>query len=988
MGGFPVGPNGPIGPSGQAGQTDRSGPGQPPKRYAPAMTTDELREKYLQFFVSKGCTRQPSDVLVPTWDRSVLFTPAGMNQFKDHFLGKTTLDFTRATTCQKCLRTGDIDNVGRTAFHHTFFEMLGNFSFGDYFKTEAITWAWEFLTDKKWLGLDADRLTVTVYKDDDEAAKIWHETIGLPTSRIRREDEDENFWPASAPSEGPDGVCGPCSEIYYALDTDDGRGNKEVEIWNLVFTQFNRIGDPPDNLHPLPSRNIDTGMGLERTASVLQGQSTNYHIDILKPIVLAAAEITGREYDAASDDGRRLRRITDHARAAVFSVHENVNPGANGAKYVIRRLIRRAVLDGHQMGMRDPFLNQLVPAVVEQMRGPYPELAETADRVARTIRGEEERFLGNLDVALHRIDSIFDDMDSSGKSLIDGAAAADLYTSAGVPPELLQQMGAERHFTFDWDGYAGAMDQHAIDSGAGQKELFETGPIESLKASLRRTEFLGYEALVCDAAVKGIVVPAEEDDEDQDGRLVSQMSAVGGDPIELSVVLDQTTFYAESGGQVADAGEIVGDDFRFTVTDCKKQGDLFIHIGHLASGTIADGAACQTRVDAKRRDAIRRAHSATHLLHHALQTNLGRHAQQQGSKVEPDALRFDFSHGETIQSDQLRTIRDMVLSHVDSPDEVDSRVVPLADAKTAGAMMLFGEKYPDPVRMISIGEYSRELCGGTHVSSTSEIEAFEITTETLVSAGTHRVAALTGPRAVAHRQQTIESVREACEKLDCPPAQLLDAARLLAADVRQLKKDLTAGRAASQSVATGTGTAYNGAAIEFPVADEMLRGVARLLNVAPPAVVERIGGLIEERDSTRRQIAKATAGGQVTAEDLIEGGTVIGDTLIVVAEAPGANPTVMRGWIDQIRKRTRGGSATLLATVSQGKVILVAGVSRDLVAAGLSAGAWVSEAAAVVGGGGGGRPDMAQAGGKSPSKLPQSLALAIDSMKRQVEALP
>ena len=951
------------------------------------MKTDELREKYLQFFESKGCRRQASDVLVPTWDPSVLFTPAGMNQFKDHFLGKTTLEFTRATTCQKCLRTGDIDNVGRTAFHHTFFEMLGNFSFGDYFKAEAIGWAWEFLTDKKWLGLDPDRLTVTVYQDDDEAAKIWHETIGLPNNRIRREDEDENFWPASAPSAGPDGVCGPCSEIYYALDTDDGRGNKEVEIWNLVFTQFNRVGDPPDNLKPLPSRNIDTGMGLERTASVLQGKSTNYHIDILRPIVEAAAEITERIYDAHSDDGRKLRRITDHARAAVFAIHENVNPGANGAKYVIRRLIRRAVLDGHQMGMREPFLNQLVPAVVEQMRGPYPELAQTVDRVASTIRGEEERFLGNLDNAVHRIDSMFGDMETTGRSLIDGAAAADLYTSDGIPPELLQQMGAEHQFTFDWDGYHAAMDQHAIDSGKGQRDLFETGPIESLKASLRRTEFLGYDQLVCEAIVKGIVVPAEEDDEDQDGRLVSQMSAVGGDRIELSIVLDQTTFYAESGGQVADAGEIVGDDFRFTVTDCKKQGDLFVHVGHLASGTVTDGATCQTHVDAKRRDAIRRAHSATHLLHHALQSNLGRHAQQQGSKVEPDALRFDFSHGETIQSDQLRTIRDMVLSQVDSPEQVDSRVVPLAEAKTAGAMMLFGEKYPDPVRMISIGQYSRELCGGTHVSSTSEIGAFEITLETLVSAGTHRVAALTGPRAIAHRDQTIESVREACEKLDCPPERLLDTVRLLAADVRQLKKDLTAGRPASESMLDGGGAAYSGAAIEFPIADEMLRGVARLLNVAPGAVAERIAGLIEERESTRKQIAKATSGGQVSADDLIEAGTMVGDNLIVVAEAPGANPTVMRGWIDQIRKRTRGGSATLLATVSQGKVILVAGVSRDLVAAGLSAGAWVSEAAAVVGGGGGGRPDMAQAGGKSPSKLPQSLDLAMESMKRQVGGL-
>ncbi|MEO1617206.1 MAG: alanine--tRNA ligase-related protein, partial [Planctomycetota bacterium] len=356
------------------------------------MKTDELREKYLEFFESKGCVRKPSDVLVPTWDPSVLFTPAGMNQFKDHFLGKVKLDFTRATTCQKCLRTGDIDNVGRTAFHHTFFEMLGNFSFGDYFKKEAISWAWEFLTSKKWLGIDPTRLSVTVYKDDDEAYGIWRDSIGVPDERIVRMDEDENFWPASAPSEGPDGVCGPCSEIYYLLE--DG---SDVEIWNLVFTQFNRVGDPPDNLKPLPSQNIDTGMGLERTASVLQGVTTNFHIDSLRPIVDAAADVVGVHYEADSDNGRRLRRITDHARACTFSIHENVYPGPKDAKYVVKRLIRRAVLDGYQMNLRDPFLYKLVPAVAEANTSPYPELADTMKRVADVIEAEEKAFFATID---------------------------------------------------------------------------------------------------------------------------------------------------------------------------------------------------------------------------------------------------------------------------------------------------------------------------------------------------------------------------------------------------------------------------------------------------------------------------------------------------------------------------------------------------------------------------------------------------------------
>ena len=461
------------------------------------MKTDELREKYLDFFETKGCVRKPSDVLVPTWDPSVLFTPAGMNQFKDHFLGKVKLDFTRATTCQKCLRTGDIDNVGRTAFHHTFFEMLGNFSFGDYFKEEAIAWAWEFLTDKKWLGIESTRLSVTVYKDDDEAYGIWRDKIGLPDERIVRMDEDENFWPASAPSEGPDGVCGPCSEIYYHLE--DG---SDVEIWNLVFTQFNRVGDPPDNLKPLPSKNIDTGMGLERTASVLQGVTTNFHIDSLRPVVEAAGDVVSVRYEPDSDNGRRLRRITDHARACTFSIHENVYPGPKDAKYVVKRLIRRAVLDGYQMGLRDPFLFKLVPAVAESAKAVYPELGDTIERVGEAIESEEKNFFGTIDGGMKRIGQLFEQMREESAVMVPGDEAADLNKTYGVPPELLQTLAAEKNFTFDWPGYNKAMDDHAIASGAGQKELFQTGPLETLKEALRETPFLGYDATQSAATIK------------------------------------------------------------------------------------------------------------------------------------------------------------------------------------------------------------------------------------------------------------------------------------------------------------------------------------------------------------------------------------------------------------------------------------------------------------------------------------------------------
>ncbi len=392
--------------------------------------------------------RRESDVLVPTWDPSVLFTPAGMNQFKPHFLGKVKLDFTRATTCQKCLRTGDIDNVGRTAYHHTFFEMLGNFSFGDYFKREAIVWSWEFLTSRQWLGLNPDRLTVSVYVDDHEASEIWRQEVGLPAAKIERMGEEDNFWPASAPTLGPDGVCGPCSEIFY----HDDRGDS-VEIWNLVFTQFHRVGDPPDNLRPLPSKNIDTGMGLERTASVLQGVTSNFDIDILRPIVVAAADVCGVQYKSDDEVGRRLRRITDHIRACTFAIHENVYPGPNKEKYVIRRLLRRAVLDGHQIGRREPFLHQLVPVVAEMMRGPYPELSETVQRVASVIQQEERTFFETIDDGLHRIERIFESMSKQDRVIIDGAEAADLYQTYGVPAELFESLATERGFAFDWTGF-------------------------------------------------------------------------------------------------------------------------------------------------------------------------------------------------------------------------------------------------------------------------------------------------------------------------------------------------------------------------------------------------------------------------------------------------------------------------------------------------------------------------------------------------------
>jgi alanyl-tRNA synthetase len=924
------------------------------------MKTDEIREKYLAFFESQGHVRRPSDVLVPRWDPSVLFTPAGMNQFKDHFLGKVKLDFTRATTCQKCLRTGDIENVGRTAYHHTFFEMLGNFSFGDYFKREAIRWAWELLTDKKWFGLDPARLSVTVYLDDDEAAGIWQNEIGLPASRIERMGEDDNFWPASAPSQGPDGVCGPCSEIYF-----HPASGKAVEIWNLVFTQFNRVGPPPNNLRPLPSKNIDTGMGLERMAAVMQGVDTNYHIDSLRPLVEAAGEVCSLKYDPQNDHGRRLRRIADHVRACTVAIHENVLPGPNREKYVIRRLLRRAVLDGYQMGLRDPFLFQLVPIVADMLKSPYPELKDTIERVQKGIKAEEATFFGTVGAGLSRINRMFDEMRSAGRVTVQGHDAAELYTTYGVPPEMVESMSAELNIAFDWDGYRQAMEEHGEKSGKIAEVVFKTGPIEALKKALKITEFVGYETTATTAEVRGIVA--------QD-HLLDELTEVGHEKT-VQVVLDRSPFYPESGGQVGDTGVIAGDGFAFRVTDTQKDGDLIIHHGHLTRGTLKAGATVTARVDENRRQAIRRAHSATHLLHYALLKNLGKDAHQMGSKVDEDWLRFDFGNPSPIEADKLIAIERDVAERVAAAEPIEWKFVPLAEARAAGAMMLFGEKYPDPARMVSMGGFSRELCGGTHLSNTAEVEALEIVSEEGVAAGTRRITALTGQKAKEHISQTQTALENIAQQLGVGIPAVSAATRQLAQYVRDLKKTISSGGKQpseepplAKVIAPGpTDPAHAKAA---------LRDAARLLNVALFDAPNRVAAMLAEVADLKRQLASRAAAGGLSAEALLAKAEQINGTTVIVAEAPSASATLMRQLIDQIRKKTSPTAIFLAAAEGENKVLLVAGISRDLVDRGLSAGNWVRDVAPTVGGGGGGKPDLAQAGGKHPEKLPEALAKA------------
>ncbi len=923
------------------------------------MKTDELREKYLAFFETKGHTRRESDVLVPTWDPSVLFTPAGMNQFKPHFLGKVKLDFTRATTCQKCLRTGDIENVGRTAYHHTFFEMLGNFSFGDYFKRDAISWAWEFLTGDPWLGIDSERLTVSVYMDDDEAAGIWADEVGLPSSKIERMGEKDNFWPASAPSQGPDGVCGPCSEIFYTTDS-----GSSVEIWNLVFTQFNRVGNPPDNLRPLPSKNIDTGMGLERTASVLQGVETNFHIDILRPIVDGAAEVCAVTYDPESDNGRRLRRIADHIRACTFAIHENVYPGPNKEKYVIRRLLRRAVLDGHQVGQHEPFLYDLVPVVAQAMKSAYPELVDTSDRVASVVQQEEKAFFTTIDDGLQRIERIFESMASQDRTIVDGSEVAELYQTFGVPAELFESLAAERGFTFDWKGFQNAMEAHGEASGKMEHAVMAaTGPIDAVKKAVKETRFLGYEQVKATSELKAMIVGDKVVDE-----LVGFQAGQ-----QLLVVLDESPFYGESGGQVGDTGTIESKTGRLSVTDTQKDGEVLIHHCQLVEGTLKSGTSVTAKVDVERRNAVRRAHSATHILHYALQRELGTHAQQQGSKVTDDWLRFDFTNMSPVATVQLDQVTKDVQEKIDAKDEIRWEIVPLADARAAGAMMLFGEKYPDPVRMVTMGDFSRELCGGTHLDNTSDVDAFEIVTEEGVSAGIRRIVALTGDKAKRYGQRSLEAVKLAADALGVSISDLHGSVLALLQHVRELKKELDGSGKASDPLALKESTETSPPSQSE--VRQVLRESARALNVSLFDVPDRVKGLKAEYESLQAQASDARGQDSVSASDLVDSADECDGVKIVVADVPNANSNLLRRLIDQIRKAAAP-CAVLLATADKSsKVTLVAGVSRDIVDR-VHAGNLVKEIAPIIGGGGGGKPDMAQAGGKDPARLDEALEKA------------
>ncbi|AGA29299.1 alanine--tRNA ligase [Singulisphaera acidiphila] len=870
------------------------------------MTTDELRDAYLDFFVSKGCVRRPSDVLVPN-DSTVLFTPAGMNQFKREFMGLGDPAFTRATTCQKCLRTGDIDNVGKTAFHETFFEMMGNFSFGDYFKREAIHWAWEFLIQV--LKLDPERLTITVYLDDDEAYDIWRKEVKVPANRISRLGEDDNFWPAGAPTHGPNGVCGPCSEIFY-----HGNGPKEVEIWNLVFTQFNRIG--PGELEPLPKKNIDTGMGLERAAACLQGVPTVFATDIFKPIVAAVAQQLGVDYVADGPNGTRIRRMADHARALTFCIHENVKPSNEKQGSVLRRLLRRAVIDAYQMGQREPFLHELPTVVAEVMGRPYPELKESVPRIRNVIREEEDQFLRTLDNGLKRLDDLFRKTKAAGSDTIGGKEVFDLHQTYGIWVDITESLATEHNLRIDRAGFDKSMEAHGEISRPmkGAAAVFATGPLDTLKSSYHHgSEFLGYTTTEADGKVIGIV---------EQGKLAESASASSDGAPLVVLVLDRTPFYGESGGQVGDVGEIKGEHFRFRVTDTKKDNDFTLHIGQVIEGTVTLEETVQARVDPERREAIRRAHSATHVLHHALHIHLGKHAQQAGSKVEPDRLRFDFANPEAVGRERLRAIEETVNERILRAEPITWTTMPISEAKSLGAMALFGEKYPEVVRVVQMGEFSRELCGGTHLDNVAQAGLFKLIGEESVAAGTRRITALTGKAALEYVRQE----------------------------------------------------------------EDLLADVASTLKVPANLVGERVSALLEEIKTLKKQASqrRTETAPRVSADDLLAAASVLGDVKVIAQLVDGSSPDELRQLIDVLRRKAETGLAVLLLTVADGKVSLAAGLTPDLITRGLHAGLWLKDVAPVVGGGGGGRPDLAQAGGKNPEQVPAALEKALESIKAKL----
>lgn len=755
------------------------------------MRTAELREKYLSFFEGKGHLRLPSFSLIPEDDPSILFTSAGMAPLKPYFLGARPVfggkEWRRVTTCQKCLRVGDIENVGRTGRHNTFFEMLGNFSFGDYFKKEAITWAWEFLTEH--LKLEPDRLWVTVFEDDDEAYAIWRDLVGVPEERIGRFGEDENYWPGGAITHGPNGPSGPCSEIFYdrgpGFGTPDetgpntGSGDRFVEIWNLVFTQYDRQGPIPGPgiLKPLPQKNIDTGMGLYRVAAILQGVEDFYRTDTFFPLIERVALWSGRPYEGKSSVSHRV--IADHVRAVVAALSDGATFSNTGRGYVVRRLLRRALRHGYLLGLKDPFLHRLAPVVAELLGDFYPEMRENLPAVEKQIRLEEERFLETLEGGVRRLEELLSGL-KPGEAL-PGEEAFRLYDTYGFPLDLTVEIAAERGFGVDTEGFEEAMrlqQERSRAAMAFEREIFKRGAqvLEEIQKERGGTEFVGYTDLEAEAEVLALLAGDQSLEE-------------AGPGTEVQVVLDRTPFYAEGGGQIGDFGFLEWPGGRARVeTTRKTEGGIFLHKARVEEGTLRVGQRVRAVVDPRRRDTERN-HTATHLLHAALRAVLGPHVRQAGSLVAPDRLRFDFTHPEPLSLEELERVERLVNRWIMADLPVRWTYKPLEEAKKEGAMALFGEKYGEVVRVVEVAEASKELCGGTHVRRTGEIGAFFIAREEAVSAGVRRVEALTGEGALDFVQGMRRRLHRLAEALGTGEAALEERISRLKEELKAKEKE-------------------------------------------------------------------------------------------------------------------------------------------------------------------------------------------------------
>ncbi|HBB9852205.1 alanine--tRNA ligase [Escherichia coli] len=862
-------------------------------------STAEIRQAFLDFFHSKGHQVVASSSLVPHNDPTLLFTNAGMNQFKDVFLGLDKRNYSRATTSQRCVRAGgkhnDLENVGYTARHHTFFEMLGNFSFGDYFKHDAIQFAWELLTSEKWFALPKERLWVTVYESDDEAYEIWEKEVGIPRERIIRIGDNkgapyasDNFWQM-----GDTGPCGPCTEIFYdhgdhiwggPPGSPEEDGDRYIEIWNIVFMQFNRQAD--GTMEPLPKPSVDTGMGLERIAAVLQHVNSNYDIDLFRTLIQAVAKVTG----ATDLSNKSLRVIADHIRSCAFLIADGVMPSNENRGYVLRRIIRRAVRHGNMLGAKETFFYKLVGPLIDVMGSAGEDLKRQQAQVEQVLKTEEEQFARTLERGLALLD---EELAKLSGDTLDGETAFRLYDTYGFPVDLTADVCRERNIKVDEAGFEAAMEEQR------RRAREASGFGADYNAMIRvdsASEFKGYDHLELNGKVTALFV---------DGKAVDAINAGQ----EAVVVLDQTPFYAESGGQVGDKGELKGANFSFAVEDTQKYGQAIGHIGKLAAGSLKVGDAVQADVDEARRARIRLNHSATHLMHAALRQVLGTHVSQKGSLVNDKVLRFDFSHNEAMKPEEIRAVEDLVNTQIRRNLPIETSIMDLEAAKAKGAMALFGEKYDERVRVLSMGDFSTELCGGTHASRTGDIGLFRIISESGTAAGVRRIEAVTGEGAIATVHADSDRLSEVAHLLKGDSNNLADKVRSVLERTRQLEKEL--------------------------------------------------------------QQLKEQAAAQESA-NLSSKAIDVNGVKLLVSELSGVEPKMLRTMVDDLKNQL-GSTIIVLATVVEGKVSLIAGVSKDVTDR-VKAGELIGMVAQQVGGKGGGRPDMAQAGGTDAAALPAALA--------------